>query len=97
MATPLTGGAVVSALIGSRLLRSHRDHSNRICFRARGWARAIATIVALLPGLYCLSFLAMAGWEFGTVAYAAQLDRHRVCGIYINCDSGYSDLHDHPA
>ena len=70
MGDPLTGGAVVSALIGSGFCALTAITAIGL-FRARGWARAIATIVALLLGLYCLSFLAMVGWEFGPVAYAA--------------------------
>jgi predicted small integral membrane protein len=40
-------------------------------FRSRRWARITAQIAAVLLGLYCLSFIEMAGLSFGIVPFAA--------------------------
>jgi hypothetical protein len=68
MGESLTGGDVVSTLIGSGFCALAVATSMGL-FRARGWARIVVSIVAVLLALYCLSFLVMVGLEFGVLAY----------------------------
>ena len=39
-------------------------------FRARAWARWVACLLAVLFGLYCLSFVLMVGPNFGYVPFS---------------------------
>ena len=66
----LTGGAVLSTFIGVGFCALASMTAIGL-FRARGWARIVVSIIAVLLGLYCLSFLAMVGTGFGAIAYAA--------------------------
>jgi hypothetical protein len=67
---PLTGGGVISTFIGMGFCILAATTAMGL-FRANRWARVVASIIAVLLGLYCLSFLAMVGTEFGVIAYAA--------------------------
>jgi hypothetical protein len=68
MGNALTGGDVVSTFIGSGFCAFAAATAVGL-FRARRWARIVVSIVAVLLGLYCLSFLAMVGLDFGVLAY----------------------------
>jgi hypothetical protein len=65
----LTDGATVSTFIGSGFCALAAAASVGL-LRAKRWARIVFAIIAVLFGLYCLSFLAMVGLEFGAVTYA---------------------------
>ena len=66
----LNSGAVLSTFIGVGFCALASMTAIGL-FRARAWARIVASIIAVLLGLYCLSFLAMVGTRFGAIAYAA--------------------------
>jgi hypothetical protein len=59
MGAPLTGGDVLSTLIGAGFCAVAASTSVGL-IRARRWARVEFAVMAVLLGLYCLSFLAMA-------------------------------------
>lgn len=65
----VTGGAVLSTFIGIGFCALAAMIAVGL-FRARRWARIGVSLVAVLLGLYCLSFLAMVGTGFGSIAYA---------------------------
>lgn len=67
---PLTDGAVLSTFIGVGFCAFAAITAIGL-FRASGWARVVGSVLATLLGLYCLSFIAMVGTEFGGIAYAA--------------------------
>jgi hypothetical protein len=69
MGEPLTGGAAVSDFIGSGFCAIAAAASVGLR-RGRRWARVVSGLIAVLLGLYCLSFLAMVGLEFGAFTYA---------------------------
>jgi multisubunit Na+/H+ antiporter MnhG subunit len=68
MGDRLTDGATVSTFIGSGFCVLAATASVSL-LRGRSWARVVFAIIAVLLGLYCLSFLAMVGLEFGVLCY----------------------------
>ena len=67
---PLNGGGIFSTSIGLAFCLLAAATAIGL-FRARDWARTVVSTVTVLLGLYCLSFIAMVGLEFGAIAYAA--------------------------
>jgi hypothetical protein len=70
MGLSMTDGEFVSTFIGSGFCAFAAATAVGL-FRASRWGRIVVSILAVLLGLYLLSFLAMVGLGFGPLAYAA--------------------------
>lgn len=68
MDEPVAGGAIISTFIGLVFCLIAATAAIGL-YRARLWARIVATIISVIFSLYCLMILALFGWSSGVIAF----------------------------